>query len=65
MRTLTIVVYLGLGLLLVALEVAARTGLSRSVPTLGAILRHPMRLRASRIGLFVAWWWIGWHFFVG
>jgi hypothetical protein len=61
----TISVYLGLGLLLLAVEVGARTRLRTSIPTLGTTLRHPMRLRATRIGLLMAWWWIGWHFFVG
>lgn len=65
MRAVTITGYLTLSLLLVGLEIVARTRRTRFVPTLADTLRHPMRLRATRIGLLMAWWWIGWHFFVG
>lgn len=61
-REWTIAVYVVLGLTLVALEVLARLRLAR-VPTvadlLGAVLRH----RSAQLGLVLAWWWLGWHFF--
>jgi hypothetical protein len=32
-------------------------------PTLGRVLTHVMRTRTGRVGVFVAWAWIGLHFF--
>jgi len=32
---------------------------------LGQTLRFIMRHRITRISLFLVWWWLGWHFFVG
>ena len=32
---------------------------------LGQVLTFIMRHRITRIALFLVWWWIGWHFFVG
>jgi len=32
-------------------------------PTLGGVLTHVMRSRTGRVGIFVAWAWIGLHFF--
>ncbi|PTW90584.1 hypothetical protein C8A06_0275 [Microbacteriaceae bacterium MWH-Ta3] len=29
------------------------------------MLDHVMHTRMARIGLIAAWWWFGWHFFVG
>ena len=33
------------------------------IPTLGAIFTHVMRSRTGRVGVFVAWAWVGLHFF--
>jgi hypothetical protein len=33
------------------------------VPTLGTILSRIMRTRTGRVGILVAWAWIGLHFF--
>jgi hypothetical protein len=33
------------------------------VPTFGAILTRIMRTRTGRVGILVAWAWIGLHFF--
>ncbi len=33
------------------------------VPTLGTILSRIMRTRTGRVGVLVAWAWIGLHFF--
>jgi hypothetical protein len=65
MRVVSIAGYLTLTLLLVVIELVARARPGGRIPTLSATLRHPMRLRATRIALLMAWWWIGWHFFVG
>lgn len=60
-RELTILVYAGLGLALVALEVLARVG--GRIPTVAVLLRLALRHRSGQLGLVLAWWWLGWHFF--
>lgn len=46
---------------IVALQVlAARTS---AVPSLGDLLTRAMRSRTGRVGILVAWAWIGLHFF--
>ncbi|HXW44328.1 MAG TPA: DUF6186 family protein [Streptosporangiaceae bacterium] len=34
-----------------------------SFPSLGRVLTHVMRSRTGRVGIFVAWAWVGLHFF--
>ena len=46
------------GLLLELL--AART---RRIPSLGHVLTRIMRTRTGRVGMLVAWAWVGLHFF--
>jgi hypothetical protein len=31
----------------------------------GPMLRFIFRHRITRIAIFLVWWWLGWHFFVG
>jgi hypothetical protein len=33
------------------------------LPSLGRVLTHVMTTRTGRVGIFVAWAWIGLHFF--
>jgi hypothetical protein len=33
------------------------------VPSLGRVLSHVMRTRTGRVGVCVAWAWVGLHFF--
>jgi hypothetical protein len=33
------------------------------LPSIGRTFTHVMRTRTGRVGLFVAWAWIGLHFF--
>jgi uncharacterized protein DUF6186 len=33
------------------------------VPSFGELLTHAMRSRTGRVGVLVAWAWIGLHFF--
>jgi hypothetical protein len=40
---------------------AART--RRRVPPLGDVLSRVMRTRTGRVGILIAWGWIGLHFF--
>lgn len=57
----TIAGYLVVAAGIVALQVlAART---RAVPSLGDLLTRAMRSRTGRVGILVAWAWIGLHFF--
>jgi len=33
------------------------------LPSLGQVFTHVMRTRTGRVGVFVAWAWVGLHFF--
>lgn len=46
----------------VALQLAAIVRPSH-YPSLGRVFSHVMRSRTGRVGVFVAWAWIGLHFF--
>ncbi|HUC59034.1 MAG TPA: DUF6186 family protein [Streptosporangiaceae bacterium] len=46
----------------IATEVAARTG-AASVPTFSQVMTRIMRTRTGRVGMLVAWAWLGLHFF--
>lgn len=66
-RALAIGGFVLAGLLLAAVEAAARREGSR-VPTLGDLCAYVMRYQVGRvpvgrIGLLGFWWWLGWHFF--
>ncbi|GAB7043232.1 MULTISPECIES: DUF6186 family protein [Catenuloplanes] len=66
-RALAIGGFVLTGLLLMAVEAAARQEGSR-VPTLGDLCAYVMRYQVGRvpvgrIGLLGFWWWLGWHFF--
>ncbi|WP_153503521.1 DUF6186 family protein [Cumulibacter manganitolerans] len=60
----TVAGYLAVVLLLAAIEVAGRRGRGRWI-TLAEAMRRATRHRAAQIGLVLAWWWVGWHFFGG
>lgn len=47
---------------LVGTEIAGRTRRVR-VPTFGQVMTRIMRTRTGRVGILVAWAWIGLHFF--
>jgi hypothetical protein len=36
----------------------------KKIPPLTTVLAALMRKRSTRIALVLAWWWVGWHFFV-
>jgi hypothetical protein len=46
----------------VALQIKALTRRDR-FPSLGRVFTHVMHSRTGRVGIFVAWAWIGLHFF--
>jgi len=47
---------------LVGTEIAGRTGRAQ-VPTFGQVMTRIMRTRTGRVGILVAWAWLGLHFF--
>lgn len=59
---MTVAGYLAVLLGFAALQVAA-TRTKAPVPSLGVILTRIMRTRTGRVGLLVAWAWLGLHFF--
>lgn len=63
-HALTVAAYLAVALLLITLELVARWS-SAPIPTLADLVRRALRHRSAQFGLLLAWWWIGWHFFVG
>lgn len=59
-RVATVSVFVLLGLALLGLEVAGYS--SRwPVPTLGRVVDGLLRRRSARVGILLAWWWLGWH----
>jgi hypothetical protein len=58
----TIAGYLLVAAGIVLLQVLA-TGTRVPVPSLGDLLTRAMRSRTGRVGVLVAWAWIGLHFF--
>ena len=61
-RELTIIGYLSVLGAAIALQVAALRRPER-LPSLGRVLTGVMRSRTGRVGVLVAWAWIGLHFF--
>lgn len=47
---------------LVGTEIASRTGRA-PVPTFSQVMTRIMRTRTGRVGILVAWAWLGLHFF--
>ena len=61
-REITITGYLIMVCCGIALEVLARRPRAR-IPPLGDVLTRAMRTRTGRVGVLVAWAWLGLHFF--
>ena len=61
---LTVFGYLLFLLAGVVLELLARRTQLR-IPSLEAVLARAMRTRTGRVGVLVAWAWLGLHFFAG
>jgi hypothetical protein len=59
---ITIAVYMAVLAGIVTLQVLA-TRTRVPVPSLGDLLTRAMRTRTGRVGVLVAWAWIGLHFF--
>ncbi|MEV0270819.1 MAG: hypothetical protein HOV71_08330 [Hamadaea sp.] len=65
MRMLAIAGFILAGLLVLAVEWAARR--TSRIPTLGdlaaVVMTHEVgRIPVGRIAVFGFWWWVGWHF---
>jgi Family of unknown function (DUF6186) len=58
----TVAGYLAVLGIMVALQVLATRARAR-IPALGEVLSRAMRSRTGRVGVLVAWAWIGLHFF--
>jgi Family of unknown function (DUF6186) len=63
-RGLTVAAYGVIGLALVLLEILGRFTRVR-IPTAAEMLRRALSHRSAQFGIVLAWWWFGWHFFVG
>jgi hypothetical protein len=61
-RELTIAGYLTVLFAGVVLQIAAVRKPER-LPSLGRVFTHVMRTRTGRVGVLVAWAWLGLHFF--
>jgi uncharacterized protein DUF6186 len=61
-REVTIAGYLLIMAGIVALELLA-TRTRAPIPSLGDLFSRAMRSRTGRVGILVAWAWIGLHFF--
>jgi hypothetical protein len=59
---LTIAIYLAVLCGFVTLQLIGIRG-KGPVPAIGTILTRIMRTRTGRVGILVAWAWIGLHFF--
>lgn len=59
---LTVLGYLVLALAGLVLELLATLGRA-GIPSLQEVLTRVMRTRTGRVGVLVAWAWIGLHFF--
>jgi hypothetical protein len=61
-RTVTILIWAMLALLLVVLDLLGRVPVSR-VPTFNELITRVMRTPSGRVGVLAGWLWIGLHYF--
>ena len=61
MRVVSIALYGLAACLFLALELLSRRD-GAKLPRLGQLIGFAARYRAARIGLYLLWWWVGWHF---
>jgi hypothetical protein len=59
-----IAVWAVLAALLLALELAARTGFRLTLPTFDEVVATVGGAPAGRVALMLGWMWLGWHLFV-
>jgi len=61
-RDITVLGYMAVLAACILVELLARRTRLR-IPTLAEVLTHLMRTRTGRVGMLVAWAWVGLHFF--
>ena len=61
-HNVTVTGFLVLLAAMVGTEIAGRTGRA-PVPTFSQVITRIMRTRTGRVGILVAWAWLGLHFF--
>jgi hypothetical protein len=61
-RHVTLVVWGALGVAVVVTQLAAAVSGGR-VPGIGALVQRAGSNRVGRLGLVLAWMWLGWHAF--
>jgi hypothetical protein len=61
-RAVTIAGFLALAAAALGLELLGRRPGS-PVPRLGDLVGRAVQTRRGRIGVLLAWWWVGWHLF--
>jgi hypothetical protein len=61
-REVTVIGYLSVLAAGITLQLAAVRRPTR-LPSLGRVLGHVMQSRTGRVGIIVAWAWVGLHFF--
>lgn len=62
-RDLTYAGFALIGVAAVVLVLLSHVRAAR-IPTLSVVFTRLMRRRTTRVALVLAWWWIGFHFFV-
>jgi hypothetical protein len=60
----TLVAYAAVGLLALAVELAALLA-PHSMPRFGDVVTWALRRRSTQLGLLLLWWWLGWHWVTG
>lgn len=63
LRALTAGGFVVLAAALVTLDLLGRRSVL-PVPTVGDVFSRLMSRPAGRVGVWLGWWWLGWHFFV-
>lgn len=61
---ITVVGYLLFAITGFSLWFFTRGGRSEKIASLKELLSRAIRYRVTRLAMFFAWWWFGWHFIV-
>lgn len=61
-RTITILAYIVSLMAMTSLHLLSFLPASK-IPSFGVVIRRLMRTRTGRVGLLVAWAWLGFHYF--
>ncbi|MFM6980149.1 MAG: DUF6186 family protein [Micrococcales bacterium] len=61
---ITVAGYLFFVLSALAIWWFTRDGRSLKIASLEQLLTRVIRYRVTRMAIFFAWWWLGWHFIV-